>query len=175
MGGNDQMTTQWYVLRSKPNKENLLSEQLSIHNIESYYPRLKVNPVNPRARKVKAYFPGYVFIHTDLDQVAPSTLQWMPGAIGFVSFGSLPSIVPDSLIHTIQHRVDQINAVGGEIFEGLKKGDTVTIQSGAFAGYEAIFDARISGGERVRVLLKLLQGKSTKMEVSAGLLARKEK
>ncbi len=169
------MTTQWYVLRSKPNKENLLWEQLGIHNIESYYPRLKVNPVNPRARKVKPYFPGYVFIHTDLDQVASSTLQWMPGAIGFVAFDTQPSIVPESLIHTIQHRVDQVNAVGGEIFEGLKRGDVVTIQSGPFEGYEGIFDVRISGSERVRVLLKLLQGRSTKVEVSAGLLARKEK
>lgn len=169
------MTTQWYVLRSKPNKENLLWEQLGIHNIESYYPRLKVNPVNPRARKVKPYFPGYIFIHTDLELVAPSALQWMPGAIGFVSFGSQPSTVPESLIHAIQKRVEQVNAAGGEIFEGLKRGDAVTIQSGPFAGYEAIFDARISGGERVRVLLKLLQGKSTKMEVPAGLLERKKK
>jgi transcriptional antiterminator RfaH len=169
------MSTQWYVLRSKPNKESLLWEQLSIHNIETYYPRLKVNPVNPRARKVKPYFPGYVFIHTDLEQVAPSTLQWMPGAIGFVSFDSLPSVVPENLIHAIQKRVDQVNAVGGELFEGLKKGDAVTIESGPFAGYEAIFDARISGSERVRVLLKMLQGRSTKMEVHVGLLAHKEK
>jgi transcriptional antiterminator RfaH len=169
------MTTQWYVLRSKPNKENLLSEQLGMNRIEVFYPRLKVNPVNPRARKVKPYFPGYLFIHADLEQVAPSTLQWMPGAIGFVAFGSAPSIVPESLIHAIQKRVEQVNAVGGEIFEGLKKGDEVTIQSGPFAGYEAIFDARISGGERVRVLLKILQGKSAKLEVSVGLLARKKK
>lgn len=169
------MTTHWYVLRSKPNKENLLSEQLGVHNIETFFPRLKVNPVNPRARKVKPYFPGYIFIHTDLDQIAPSTLQWMPGAIGFVSFGSQPSEVPESLVNSIRHRVDQINAAGGEIFEGLKQGETVTIQSGPFAGYEAIFDTRISGSERVRVLLKLLQGKSTKMEISAGQLARKKK
>jgi transcriptional antiterminator RfaH len=173
--GSDDMTIQWYVLRSKPNKESLLWEQLGINNIEVFYPRLKVNPVNPRARKVKPYFPGYLFIHADLEQIAPSTLQWMPGAIGFVSFDSAPSVVPDSLIHAIQKRVDHVNAAGGEIFEGLKKGDVVTIESGPFAGYEAIFDTRISGTERVRVLLKLLQGKSTKMEVHAGLLVRNKK
>jgi transcriptional antiterminator RfaH len=169
------MTAHWYVLRSKPNKEQFLSEQLSMHNIETFYPRLRVNPANPRARKVKPYFPGYVFIHTDLDQAAPSTLQWMPGAVGFVSFGSTPSVVPDGLIHAIQKRVEQVNAIGGEIFEGLKRGDVVTIESGPFAGHEAIFDARISGSERVRVLLKFLQGHSVKMEVHAGILARKNK
>ena len=169
------MTAHWYVLHSKPNKEEFLWEQLGSHNIEAFYPRLRVNPANPRARKVKPYFPGYVFIHTDLETTAHSALQWMPGAIGFVSFGSIPSVVPDGLIHAIQKRVEQVNAAGGEVFEGLKRGDVVTIERGPFAGYEAIFDARISGSERVRVLLKMLQGRSAKMEVYAGMLVRKKK
>lgn len=169
------MSTYWYVLRSKPNKESFLSEQLAMHNIEVFYPWLKVNPVNPRARKIKPYFPGYVFIHTDLEQISPSTLQWMPGAIGFVSFDSAPAIVPDGLIPAIQKRIEKVNTAGGEIFDGLKRGDVVTIESGPFAGYEAIFDTRVSGSERVRVLLKLLEGRTTKMEIPAGLLARKEK
>jgi transcriptional antiterminator RfaH len=167
------MTTYWYVLRSKPNKEQLLWEQLRIRNIETFYPRLRVNPVNPRARKVKPYFPGYIFIHADLEQIAPSTLQWMPGALGFVAFDAQPSTVPEGLIHAVKRRVDEINAAGGEIFDGLKQGDVVEIQSGPFAGYEAIFDARLAGNERVKVLLKMLQGKSTKMEIPAALLKRK--
>ncbi|GAB1472559.1 transcription/translation regulatory transformer protein RfaH [Chloroflexota bacterium] len=163
----------WYVLRSKPNRETLLWEQLNIRKVETYYPQIRVQTVNPRARKIKAYFPGYVFVHVDLEQVALSTLQWMPGAIGFVSFGSQPSLVPDALIHAIRKRVDEINAAGGEIFRGLKQGDRVEIQSGPFAGCEAIFDARLPGSERVRILLKLLHGRATKMEVPAGLLVRK--
>ena len=170
------MTACWYVLHSKPNHEELLWEQLSNRKVETFYPRIRVQTVNPRARKVKPYFPGYVFIHADLEQVAPSTLQWMPGVRGFVSFDSQPSMVPDVLIHVVKKRVDEINAAGPEsreLFEGLKHGDQVEIQSGPFAGYEAIFDARLPGSERVRVLLKILQGKSlTKMEIPAGLLER---
>lgn len=163
----------WYVLRSKPNKETLLWEQLNIRKVETFHAQIRVQTVNPRARKLKAYFPGYVFVHVDLEQVALSTLQWMPGAIGFVSFDCQPSLVPDALIHAIKRRVDEINAAGGEIFHGLKQGDLVEIRSGPFAGYEAIFDARLPGSERVRVLLKMLQGRSAKMEVPAGLLERK--
>jgi len=172
------MSANWYVLRSKPNKETLLWEQLKIRNVETYYPQIRVQPVNPRARKIKAYFPGYVFVHVDLEQTGLSTLQWMPGAIGFVSYDNHPSMVPDALIPAIRKRVDQINAVGGELFHGLKQGDLVEIQSGPFAGYEAIFDARLPGSERVRVLLKMLQGRSAnfaKMEIPAGLLERKKK
>ncbi|MCE9644882.1 MAG: hypothetical protein K8S20_02700 [Chloroflexi bacterium] len=172
------MPVNWYVLRSKPNKETLLWEQLNIRNVETFYPQIRVQPVNPRARRIKAYFPGYVFVHLDLDQTGLSVLQWMPGAIGFVSSGNQPSMVPEALIHAIKKKVDQINAAGGELFDGLKKGDLVEIQSGPFAGYEAIFDARLPGSERVRVLLKLIQGRSAKlakMEIPAGLLERRKK
>ena len=169
------MPANWYVLHSKPNKEELLWEQLNIRKVETFYPRIRVQTVNPRARKVKAYFPGYVFIHVDLEETNHSTLQWMPGATGFVSFDSRPSMVPEVLIQAVRAKVDAINAAGGEIFDGLKPGDLVEIRSGPFAGYEAIFDARLPGRERARVLLKLLQGKSAKMEVPAGLLERKNK
>ncbi|MCJ7431994.1 MAG: hypothetical protein MUO77_00760 [Anaerolineales bacterium] len=169
------MTICWYVLHSKPNHEELLWEQLSSRKVETFYPRIRVQTINPRARKVKPYFPGYVFIHADLEQIAPSTLQWMPGARGFVSFDSQPAMMSDTLIHAVKKRVDEINAAGGELFDGLKHGDLVEIQSGPFAGYEAIFDARLPGSERVRVLLKMLQGKSlTKMEIPAGLLEHKK-
>jgi len=169
------MAAYWYVLHSKPNNEELLWEQLSNRKVETYYPRIRVQTVNPRARRVKPYFPGYIFIHTDLEEIAPSTLQWMPGVRGFVSFDSQPSMVPEPLIHAVKKRVDEINTAGGELLEGLKHGDLVEIKSGPFSGYEAIFDVRLPGDERVRVLLKMLQGKSlTKMEIPAGLLERRK-
>ncbi|MBI3162987.1 MAG: hypothetical protein HYZ23_10770 [Chloroflexi bacterium] len=169
------MPLNWYVLRSKPNKELLLWEQLKLRNVETFYPQIRVQPVNPRARKIKAYFPGYVFVHVDLEQTERSVLQWMPGGLGFVSFDQEPALVPESLVKAIKKKVDAVNASGGELFHGLKRGDLVEIQSGPFAGYEAIFDTRLDGHERVRVLLKLLQGRSTKMEIPAGFLERKAK
>jgi len=168
------MSAGWYVLRSKPNKEEFLWEQLTLHKVECFYPRLRVQPVNPRSRKVKAYFPGYVFIHVDLAQIGFSLLQWIPGAIGFVSFDGQPSAVPDALITAIKKKVDAINTAGGELFHDLERGDLVEIQHGSFAGYEAIFDTRIPGSERVRVLLKLLEG-TAKLELPVNLLERKPK
>jgi transcription elongation factor/antiterminator RfaH len=168
------MAPSWYVLRSKPNKEALLWDQLLIRKIETFYPFLKVKPVNPRSRKIKSYFPGYIFIHVDLDEIGFSTWNWLPGATGIVSFGAIPATVPDALIHAIKLRVEEINATGDEVFDVLKHGDVVEIQDGPFAGYEAIFDMRISGNDRVRVLLKLLQGKSAKVDIPANLLKVKK-
>lgn len=167
------MTMQWYALQSKPLKEGFLSEQLELRQIEVYYPRIRLKRVNPRARKVKPYFPGYVFGHVDLEQVSVSNLQWMPGAMGLVSFGGVPAYVPDCLIAAIRHRVDEINAAGSEWLNGLKRGDLVTIQEGPFRGYEAIFDFRLSGDERVRVLLKLLNQSQFPVELPVSYLQRK--
>jgi len=45
--------------------------------------------------------------------------------------------------------MNEINGVGGEQLCGLKPGEAVIIRDGPFAGQQAIFNARISGDERV--------------------------
>src|SRR5690606_15451177 len=134
------MTAYWYALQSKPNKEDALFEQMQSRGYKVFYPRMRVNPVNPRSKKIKPYFPGYMFVYADLDEVGLTTFQWMPFARGMVVFDSEPAAVPDPLIEAIRKRVDQVNAAGGEIFEGLQKGEVVLIHDGPFSGYEAIFD-----------------------------------
>jgi transcriptional antiterminator RfaH len=169
------MPASWYALHSKPRKEELLFEQLGLRKIETFFPRIRVQTVNPRARQVRAYFPGYVFIHLDLAEAGFSTLQWLPGVTGLVSFGGEPASVPESLITALRHKVERINGLGGELFDGLKPGEAVEIQAGPFSGYEAIFDEQISGNERVRVLLKLLQKRLVPVELPAGQVRRKDR
>jgi transcription antitermination factor NusG len=84
-------------------------------------------------------------------------------------------MVPDALIPMLKKRVEEVNQAGGEILPELQPGDLVHIRSGPFAGYEAIFDALLPGNERARILLKMLQGQSAKMEISAGQLERRKK
>lgn len=162
------MTIRWYVVRSKPNKEDLLWEQLTLRGIEAFLPRIPVKPINPRARKTKPYFPGYIFVHLDISQVGESALQWVPGASGLVTFGNELGYVPDNLIHAIRIRVGEIHAAGGELLRSIRAGDTVVIQDGPFKGYEAIFDERLSGSERVRVLLQLFQREAIPLHLRAG-------
>jgi transcription antitermination factor NusG len=168
------MSFQWYTLRSKPRKEEVLWKQLRSQEFEVFFPRLKVHPVNPRSRKLKPYFPGYMFVHANLEEVGLSTFKWMPHAIGLVSFDGDPATVPENLIHAIRKRVDQIAAAGGEIFDGLKQGDEVRINDGPFVGYEAIFDTRLPGSERVRVLIQMLNDRRLTVEMNAGQIQRKK-
>jgi len=166
------MNFQWYVLRSKPNKELTLWRELTARGFECFYPQLRVRPVNPRSRKIRSYFPGYLFLCTDIEQVGTSAFQWMPFSSGFVSFDGAPAMVPDNLIQAVRRHVDEINAAGGEQMVGLKRGDAVVIQGGPFDGYEAIFDARLAGTERVRVLLRLLRVRQMNVELPAAQIQR---
>jgi transcription antitermination factor NusG len=168
------MSLEWYALRSKPNMEAALSREASARGFDVYFPQSRVHPVNPRARRIKPYFPGYMFVQTDLRAVGPSAFAWMPYSRGLVSFGSEPAPVPDRLIHAIRQRVEEFNRAGGEGFtdrekhaNGFKAGDRVIVKDGLFAGYQAIFDAHLAGVDRVRVLLELLRARPIKVDLSA--------
>ena len=173
-GSGSHANLQWYVLRSKPNKELVLWRELIARGFESFYPQLHVRPVNPRSRTVRPYFPGYLFLHLPAEQVGASTFNWMPFASGFVAFDGIAATVPLHLIEAIRKHVDEINAKGAEFIASLKRGDVVVIHGGPFAGYEAIFDTRLSGAERVRVLLKLLNVRDVHLDLPASQVERKK-
>jgi transcription antitermination factor NusG len=165
------MVLHWYALRTKPRKENIVWKQVQDRGIEIFFPRIRVHPVNPRSQKVKPYFPGYMFVQLDLNETSQAVFQWMPHTIGLVSFGGEPATVPEHLIHAIRRRVEEIAKAGGEVLDGLKQGDVVRIEHGPFEGYEAIFDSRLPGNERVRVLLQLLNDRRVPVELSTAQIS----
>jgi transcription antitermination factor NusG len=158
----------WYALRSKPNREDALWREARARGFEVVYPRIRVQPANPRARTIKPYFPGYMFVHTDVQAVGLSAFAWMPYSTGLVCYGADPAPVPELLVNAIRRRVGEVNAAGGELFDGLKRGDAVRIEAGPFAGCDALFDCRLSGSERVRVLLKVLNRQLVPLELPSG-------
>lgn len=164
----------WYIFQSKTRKEDLLCEQLRIREIETFYPRLYVQPVNPRSRKIRPYFPGYVFGRVDLAEVGRSILEWIPGAVGIVNFGGDPAPVPDHLVTALREHLETVNAANRKSSEKYRPGDVVAIQGGPFSGYEAIFDVHLPGRDRVEVLLKMLKGQHVRVELPAKLIGFKE-
>ena len=165
----------WYVVRSKPNREEFLEGQLISRDVEVYFPRIRVNPVNPRARKHKPYFPGYLFLRIDLEKNSVTNLERIPGVVRLVSFGGEVSVVPDAIVHAIRVKVDEINATGGQKPPGIKPGTTVKIEKGPFEGYEGIIDSRVPGKERVRVLLKMLENRKVPVELPVADVRAKNK
>jgi len=165
----------WYAVYSQPNKEDSLWRQLQRRSIEVFYPRIRVKPVNPRSRKIRAYFPRYLFVNVDLEEIGVSTLQYIPFAVGVVSFGSEPAIIPENLIQSIKQKVEEIDQAGGETLIDLKRGDQIVIDNGPFIGYEAIFDLRLPDSDRVQVFLKMLSDRHLRVEMDVNQIKKIKK
>jgi len=150
------MSKNWYALRVKPHKENPVSQWLAEEKVERYLPMVRVEPTNPRAAKIKPYFPGYMFVFVDMDQTGSNKFKWLPGAIGLVEFGGIPAVVPPNLISDLQQLMAKIKDEGGLAKFEFKHGDSVRIVEGPFEGYEAMFDIHLSGQDRAQVLLAFL-------------------
>src|SRR5688572_27041723 len=157
---------QWYVMHSKPRKEAFLRERLRIQRIEVYLPSIWVKPVNPRARNEQPFYPGYLFIHVDLAKIHISEFRGIAGSIGLVCYGGEPAHVGEALIREIQKQVEEITDSDNSYVDRFRPGDRVVINDGPFATYKAMFDCRLSGSDRVRVLLELLQDQKIRVELS---------
>ncbi|MBI5965078.1 MAG: hypothetical protein HY863_16480 [Chloroflexi bacterium] len=162
----------WYVAHSKPRNEELLWKQFCLRNLETYYPCIKTQALNSNAQRMQPYFPGYLFVNVDLGIVGRSSLEWIPGGAGLVSFGEEPAAVSESLISSIKQRVDSLEIDSKNKIVPFHKGDNVIVHNGVFKGYEGIFDVRLSGTDRARVLLSLLGDRQISVELSTTFLHR---
>lgn len=101
----------------------------------------------------------------DLKSYNVSELQWLPYSAGLVSFGGEPAQVPENLIHALKKRL--VNDAE-EILESkarLKQGDQVVIKKGPFDGFEGIFQAHLSGTDRVQILLRMLSNQNVPLDL----------
>lgn len=162
----------WYVLRSRPHVEASAYRQVRARGFDAYYPCLRVTPVNPRARTLRPFFPGYLFVEADLGTVGLSAFQYMPHSVGLVCFGGEAAQVPTEVIQGIRRRLSELAKEGTAQTERFNQGEQLTIVEGPLAGWEAVFDRRISGHERVRVLLELVGGRRLPVELSDSQVAR---
>ena len=163
------MSTHWYALHCKPHMETCVARQLGFHQIDFFYPTFQVRPVNPRSQKVKPFFQGYLFVHTDLESTGSSILKWMPGTVGLVSFYGVPATVPEGLIMAIRQRVQKLNS-SGYTSTRFQPGMPVWVAEGPLAGLGGIFDLNLPGSQRARVLLKILGEQYTRVVLPAGFV-----
>jgi transcription antitermination factor NusG len=158
---------QWYAIRSKPRKEDFLFQQLVSRNIEAFYPKIRVKPVNPRSRRWVPYFPGYMFVHINLEKTGIRPMNRIPGSIGLVMFGQRVPALPEAALAVIKVQVAAMSDSEGRGRPEYRHGSQIKIIHGSFKGYEALFDAQLQGQDRVRVLLKMLSDRLVAVELES--------
>ena len=161
----------WYTVQTKPRAEHQAKAALLHNGVMVYLPLVKVARVNPRARPVAPLFPGYLFAQADLDQVGQSAINWTPGVVRLVSFGSDPVAVPDAVIEHIKRRSAEMEKSGEFGLGPFRHGDHVRIATGPLKDLDAVFDQRLSARGRARVLIEFL-GRLTAAEVDLDALEK---
>ena len=143
----------WYVVYSKPHKEDQVRLHLGMKGIESFFPRLRL-PTRAGSRKcLTPLFPNYLFVRVHLASEAHYVV-WSPGVKRIVSFSDRPVPLEESIVEFLRARADHDGII--EARSQLRAGQQVEIVGGPFDGFVGIIENPPNAKGRVRILLKLL-------------------
>ena len=157
---------EWYVVRSKPRREEYAQDQLIRRGVETFLPRIQ-EPLRGRAEPlVGPLFPGYLFARVDLLSQYTSVI-WTPGVRNFVAFGNVPAAVDPAVVEFLQERCGTEGIV--RIVRTFHDGDLVRVVRGPLGGLVGVVQGHVSGQCRVRVLMELLR-RRTQVSVPSQLL-----
>lgn len=143
----------WYVVYSKPHKEEQVQFHLGLKGIESFFPRLKFPTGNAGKRSVTPLFPNYLFVRMDLSCEAHCVV-WSPGVKRIVSCGDTPIALEEDVVRFLKDRADASGII--EAKSQWSAGQQVEISGGPFDGFVGIIENPPNAKGRVKILLKLL-------------------
>lgn len=96
----------WYLLYCKSQDVEKIDRRVSKLGVVPFFPQYvkvtKRKDCNAVRMEEKPLFPNYLFLSFDINKIHTSDVTSIPGAVGFVRFGSDPCIVPDKVITAIR-------------------------------------------------------------------------
>jgi len=145
----------WYVIQTKPKKEEEAKSYLSTKGIEIFNPLMETFALrNGRMNKeLKPFFPGYIFGKFDLDQNYP-LVRWARGVKKILGFGEYPTPISEEVVEIIKERADTQGIVIVKHY--FKPNEVIRIKAGPLKDLLGIFERWISDSDRVRILLNLI-------------------
>lgn len=148
----------WFLVQTKPQQETRALENLQQQGVNAFCPQVLVEKLSRGKRKVskEVLFPNYLFVEFDQEAVSALSINYTRGVNRIVSFGNVPSQVPDQLISQLKERIDQSDQ--SMITELPEKGENLEVLDGPFRGLNAIF-SQIDGDSRAIVLITILSQK----------------
>lgn len=148
------MGLRWYVIRTKPNSENLASSSIKREGMEFFCPRVKT--FGTRIRKTtEALFPGYLFLRFDSDTQDGQLIHRLPGVLGWVRFNGIIPAVPDETIASLAQQIDKINEKE-QLWNKFNRDDTVRVIAGEMNTLGTILELPKSQRARVWVLMEFM-------------------
>ena len=124
----------WFALYVQVNHEREVAKRLEQKAIECFLPQTECwsKRLDRRKRICLPLFPGYVFIHTVLDNYTNVHIVKTPGALNIIrnSDGALP--IPDFQIDNLRTMLQASTSLSPHAY--MKEGDWVQVARGPLAG-----------------------------------------
>ncbi len=161
----------WYLVRTKPQKERWVQDQLKNVAAEAFLPllRSRTRCFGRMMTIVKPLFPCYLFARFNLKE-RYFDVKYTAGVHSLVSVGGEAVVVPVSIVEEIKRRgTDGIVEMPQR---RLDPGQKIRIVDGPFRDIEAIFDRYLSGSERVAILLDVIGASTIRVVLPSSCLAQ---
>ncbi len=150
----------WYCVRTRAHKEAGVDSILRTRlGIETYYPKWRCRrPVAGTLRwMVRPLFPTYLFAKFDLER-DQRNVAYAREVLQIVAFGPKPLEVDGGLISQLKlYAAERDQDDLFEVSQTLRPGEEVVIEAGPFKKLRGLFERELSDGERVAILLEILQ------------------
>ncbi|MGH7843955.1 MAG: transcription termination/antitermination protein NusG [Candidatus Binatia bacterium] len=143
----------WYVVYSKPHKEEQAQFHLGLKRIDTFFPRLQLPGAPENKKRVVPLFPNYFFVRIHLPTQYHYVL-WSPGVKRMVAFGDAPVPLDEVVVNFLKQEADPQGVIRAR--SQLRPGQPVEIRGGPFDGLMAIIQHPPDDNGRVKVLLTLL-------------------
>jgi transcription antitermination factor NusG len=150
----DHQPLSWFALRVRSNYERIASTHLRERGFEDFSPSYQVQRRwSDRTKTMEQFlFPGYVF--SRLNPHDRLHVVTVPGVVGLVGFGKMPTAIPDQEIESIRTMLR--SGLLMKPWPFLEVGQRVLIERGPLAGVEGILQD-VKGRFRLVVSISLLQ------------------
>ena len=148
------MTTQWYVLRTRPRSDFSVAEELSRDGFVVYSPRVK-SPVPKGYTNYVPLFPGYLFLQADMETRDAELPRERAGILGWLRLGDQIPAIPADVVADIRQKVDAINK-GAGVLRRFRNGERVRVVHGSFDSLGEVVEDHPSSGGQVQVILNFL-------------------
>ena len=143
----------WYVVYSKPHKEEQAQFHLRMKNLDVFFPRLDLVRVAEKRKRIIPLFPNYLFVRIHLPTEF-HYVSWSPGVKRIVSFGERPIPLDERVVDFLRQQTDPEGVI--KACSQLRPGQEVEIRGGPFDGLIAIIQDPPDAKGRVKILLNLL-------------------
>jgi transcriptional antiterminator RfaH len=147
---------EWFVIQTKPKKEEEAKSYLTMKGLEIFNPRMENFVVRNGGinKEYKPLFPGYLFGKFALDSDY-SLVRWARGVKKILGLGgNYPTPISEEIVEIIKRRTDS-NGIVRKSYH-FEANDRVRIKSGPLKDLLGIFERWVSDNDRVRVLLNLI-------------------